>query len=193
MMGFLKEMISRFLKSLQQYFIGLTRAGSHQTWMTFFVVGTGIFLFYLIYLATLIAPDLELVQEQFQKLSTTYERGDLRDFLRRKDVLRNEVARTLKVNRSQHAQMIATNISVYLFPELLPDRDFEKHEALSAWLPLQKKIESNPGTQESRIAFEEMKATFWNYESPDRSSPRLSETARQVLEIYDRLSSKKQE
>ncbi|MCB0418659.1 MAG: hypothetical protein KDD39_13500, partial [Bdellovibrionales bacterium] len=112
-------------------------------------------------------------------------------FAERKNDLRRDISRTLRANKSLEARMIATNISVYLFPDLLPSENFERTVAEDQWLPLQRAIEKAPGTYESRLKFEEMKANIWNYESPDKRAPKLTETAETVLHIYDLMSTQR--
>ncbi len=121
----------------------------------------------------------------------------LHDILRKEGVSRflaekEELKKTVKMELGESAPGAkfaeAQSIAVYLFPDLLPDEDFEKPVALELWHPLQKAIEAEPGTAKSRTLFNEMRANIWNYESPDRSTPRLSDQARQVIRIYENLS-----
>ncbi|MEZ4751772.1 MAG: hypothetical protein R3B54_14425 [Bdellovibrionota bacterium] len=168
------------------------KPGSHHQWATVAIVGVIGFLGYLIYLATLVAPDIQIVQERFHNLAKSYENGGSAHFADRKEALRRDVSRTLRANKSLEARMIATNISVYLFPDLLPSENFERDVAEEQWIPMQREIEKSPGTYESRLKFEEMKANIWNYESPDKRAPKLTETAETVLHIYDLMSTQRQ-
>lgn len=177
--------------TLRREFNSFFRPGSHHQWASLAIFVAVVFLGYLIYLATLVAPDIQIVQERFHNLAMSYEKGGAHHFVGRKEALRRDISRTLRANQSLEARMIATNISVYLFPDLLPSEDFERAVAEEQWVPLQKQIESAPGTYESRLQFEEMKANIWNYENPDKQSPKLSETAETVLHLYDLMSTRK--
>lgn len=106
-----------------------------------------------------------------------------------KGILRSMVSRALNEKKAEAEENLAQNIAVYLFPELLSDEDFEKMVALDQWKPMQEAIEKSPKSPESRIWFEEMRANIWNYESPDRENPRISDYAKEVLRLYDELSS----
>ena len=124
----------------------------------------------------------------FISLRPTLTQEGIFKFQNDKGALRKIVNKALKEGASEAEQNTAQNIAVYLFPELLPDSDFEKGVATEDWKPLEEAIEKNPKSPESRLWFEEMRANIWNYESPDRETPRVSDYAKEVLRLYDELS-----
>lgn len=130
----------------------------------------------------------ESVTATFTSLDTVYKTQGMEKFLERKELLKKAVTETLN-NSTDPAQLdLATNISVFLFPELLPDDNFEKLPAEEMWGFALKKIEQSPHTAESRVLFEALRADIWNYELVDREDPKLSLPATQVIRIYDIIS-----
>lgn len=125
------------------------------------------------------------------RLDQVYVREGLHGFLTEKELLKRQVIYTLRYADSPEGAHAATNVALYLFPETLPGDDFEREEAEALWVPLQKKIESDPLHPQSRTYFEQMRAQIWNYENPSRQAPQLSKYAKQVIHIYDVMSSTK--
>lgn len=126
--------------------------------------------------------------KSFSGLHRAYEKKGLAHYLREKENLRHEVASILQKNSKSLEAIEASNIAVFLFPDLLPDSNFEKMDALELWYPHQMAIERAPHTLDSRQKFEDLRANIYNYENPDRDEPQLSDQARQVIRIYDTLS-----
>lgn len=118
-------------------------------------------------------------------LHESFERQGISGFRRQKEILKANVSWGIEKNDPK-----AEPIAVYLFPELLPDEHFEKQAALDGWTPLERDIESRPGTEEARQSFEELRAQIWIYENPDSKSPALTDTASEVVKLYDRISQK---
>lgn len=177
-------------KNIEKEIRSFLKPGSHHQWATMVIIVSVGFFAYLIFLSSLIAPDIQIVQDRFNSLASIYELGGIKQFQIKKSKLRRDVSRTLRANKAKRAQLIATNISLYLFPDLLPDENFEKQVALEQWLPLQQVIEKHPGAHQSRLKFEEMKSNIWNYENPDKAAPKISNTASTILHIYDVMSTR---
>lgn len=184
----MKRWIKETVAQLKHNILGVFVAGSHQRWLGVSLSLATVILGYLIYLATLVAPEIAIVEERFANLPTSLATGGLPFFHERKSKLRRDVKRTLQSNKSQRAQLVANSISLYLFPDLLSDKNFEKNVAVDHWGPLQEAIEGQPGSYRSRLWFEEMKTQIWNFENPDKENPELSTTAGTVLKIYDLMS-----
>lgn len=134
-----------------------------------------------------VGPSMTL-HNSFVALRSALTDDGLLKFQRDKGMLRDNVNKALKNSGNDVDNAIANNIAVFMFPELLSDEDFEKSVALDQWKPMQDAIERNPKSPESRVWFDEMRANIWNYESPDRENPKISEYAKEVLRIYDELS-----
>jgi len=157
--------------------------------MTVFMGNVIAIISLLIYSALNRQTTFESTLNHFTTLHEVFKKDGIDEFLSAKKGLKRGIARALRKKTTSHAYISAQNVAVFLFPELLSNDNFEKDVALTAWTPIQKKIENAPETHASRLAFEEMRAYIWNYESPDRSSPTISPHARQVIRIYDALSS----
>lgn len=129
---------------------------------------------------------------KFSTLTDSLQKNGVESYLRDKETLKEMILDKLKSgdDDEDESAVQATQIAVYLFPEILPDEDFEKQAGMELWAPLQRVIESNPRTRESRQAFEEMRANIWNYENPSRDVPQLSPVAMQVIRIYDVMSTR---
>lgn len=117
------------------------------------------------------------------ELDQAFRKAGIEEFRKEKSRLKSQVSVAMAKDASR-----AEPIAVYLFPELLPNEHFEKSVALEGWIPLQAQIEASPGTAESRASFEEMRAQIWIYENPDSKAPTLSQTAEEVVRLYDDLS-----
>lgn len=120
-----------------------------------------------------------------QPLEGSFRSEGIAGFLRKKELLKEEVTTAIAKGDPR-----AEPFAVYLFPELLPPSNFEKAVAEEQWVPLQARIEANPGTEESRQNFEEMRAQIWIYENPDQKHPVLSDTADEIVRLYATLSGK---
>jgi hypothetical protein len=123
------------------------------------------------------------------RLEETFRRDGLKRYLDRKEALRAEVERVLARTSPQDPERrAAAQIAVYLFPNLLPETDFERSPSEEIFLPFEHAIENAPGTEQSQRWFEELRANVWNYESPSRTRPALSSAAQQTLRLYRALS-----
>src|SRR5688572_942598 len=130
-----------------------------------FVIVVAVIGALLIYLADLkedeFIPDLRT----FGELHAIYRNEGLQRFLAEKAKLRTHTSRAMS-SGGQLAQAEAMSIALYLFPDILPSDDLERDIALEEWAPLTAAIERSPGTPESRLWFETLRANIWNYESP---------------------------
>lgn len=124
----------------------------------------------------------------FNSLESLYKSHGMEKFLERKAQLRKAVTATLNQGGKPAEVDLATNIAVYLFPDVLPDGNFEKGPAEQMWGESIRQIEASPHTAESRVLFEALRADIWNYELVDREDPKLSGPAVQVIQIYDAIS-----
>jgi hypothetical protein len=124
----------------------------------------------------------------FTELPGIYQREGMLTFLEAKARLRLKVADALQ-DQDDQVSALADNIAVYLFPDLLPEADFERGPATELWLPIERAIESAPHSPQSRARYQRLEAEIWNYEAADRKIPDLSPVATGVLRIYDALSS----
>lgn len=129
------------------------------------------------------------VTRNFYSLYQIYRHQGFKRYLEVKDDLKAQVKKTFEKDLSDEEEIFATNVALYLFPEILPEDNLEKEVALEQWAPLQAAIEQKPKSPESRIWFEEMRASIWNYESPNFNAARISEFANEVLRIYNEISS----
>jgi hypothetical protein len=129
------------------------------------------------------------VTVKFFDLYRIYQTQGLAAFIDTKKELAAQIQPLLN-SKSMGEELNSTyTIAVYLFPELLPDWNFEKQEALELWAPLQLEIEKKSRSPEARKSFEEMRALFWNYEPASRSHPKLSAYTNEIIRIYDLISS----
>ena len=150
--------------------------------------GSLILLTWLVYLAynrteSFTSPDAQAIIF----LEESFQHGGIREFLKQKENLKVSVRHDLKA-KAKSKQMAALNTAVYLFPELLTEGDLEADVGADLWLPMQKKIEEKPKSIESQKYYERMEAQIWNYESPSKENPQLTEQASQVLRIYKSIS-----
>jgi hypothetical protein len=124
--------------------------------------------------------------ELFLSLHSAFETGGISAFERQKALLKTQLSEQFKdPDRTPSSSL---NIATYLFPDLLPEDNFERAMARELWEPLENAIEASPQSAESRQKFEELRATLWNYENPSHTSPELSSVAREIIRIYDVLS-----
>lgn len=142
----------------------------------------------LVYFSTHNEISLKLKPENYFTLYEAFKAEGFQGFLERKKVLKAQVNETLKQPASEEEEETASNIALYLFPEVLPDSNFEKSVAMEEWAPLQAAIEKAPRTSEARLWFEEMRANIWNYENPKLQNSTISPYAKEALKIYNELS-----
>lgn len=129
------------------------------------------------------------VTDSYQTLLSSLNRGGYSQFINDKNDLRKQIEKVLSNPENEEQENTASNIALYLFPDLLPDSNFEKNTALGLWAPLQAEIEKRPKTPEARMIYEEMKSHIWNYENPKITIAGLSREASDTLQIYHLLSS----
>jgi len=142
----------------------------------------------LFLISTRRVPEMKQSIAKFNSLHEVYRQEGMKKFLEAKKSLKEDISQVLSSSADKDAHNQATNIAVYLFPDILAGDDFEKSAALEDWAPLESKIERAPRTAQSRADFEELRANIWNYESPERAQPNLSVTAKEVIRIYEQLS-----
>jgi len=130
---------------------------------------------------------IPISSKNLEQLSQDFKKQGMRSFLQSKKTLRKRVSYQLRNSENQAEQLAATNIAVYLFPDLLPEDSFEKQFAEESFTPLQSGIEKQPGTPEAQKLFEQLRSRVWNYENPQNNSEGLSEYADQMLKIYSSL------
>lgn len=159
---------------------------------TRWLVGTGalaaLVMGALVYWSATLPPDPEELEQDLASLSRVYQEGGLAEFARRKLELKRSVDRAIRHSSSARARVLAMSVAAYLFPDVLPEGNFERPLGLSEWAPLAAEIERDPGTLHSRLTFERLRAMIWNYENPNRAAPDLSGPAKEVIAIYDALS-----
>jgi hypothetical protein len=129
-----------------------------------------------------------LSSEALGQLEMEFKNYGIEHFRKSKATLKNQVSRTLRNESDPSSQMAAMNIAVYFFPELLHHTHLEKQFAIEHFVPLQDKIEAQPGTLEAQKYFQALKTTVWNYENPMQTDHGLSESAEKMLDIYGAIS-----
>lgn len=127
--------------------------------------------------------------ECYQALLQSVAAGGYSKYNKDKLELKKHISSVLAHPANEEEENNASNIALYLFPELLPDSNFEKSQALELWASLETEIEKHPRTPEARMVFEEMKSNIWNYENPKLNNVGLSTHAQETLKIYHELSS----
>lgn len=115
--------------------------------------------------------------------------GGIAKYRENKSALRQHISLILANPSSDNEESEASNIALYLFPDLLPESNFEKTQAFELWAKLQEEIEKNPRTPKARMFFEEMKSNIWNYENPRMTNAGLSEDAQETIKLFHELSS----
>jgi hypothetical protein len=133
--------------------------------------------------------EIDTAFRTFNGLRALSHHEDIKKYLAGKESLRTQLKKSMGTNLSEDEEQFAKNMALYLFPDILPDDEFEKMVALEQWAPLEEAIERKPHTPESRLLFEEMRANIWNFENPGLDSGRISVFAKEVLKIYSDLSS----
>jgi hypothetical protein len=161
---------------------------NHQAVVWGFLVVVSIFSAVLTFYSSRKTIQIDTNFRSFFSLHQVFRQEGLQRFLEEKKILKDRVSKTLLDASSEEEEGIAANVAVYLFPEALPDSNFEKQVALEQWAPFQAAIEGSPHSVESRLWFEEMRANIWNYENASAQLPKLSQFAREVLRIYNELS-----
>jgi len=112
----------------------------------------------------------------------------MQGYLAEKEALKAQVQRKLKSPASEEEAQAASNVALYLFPDALPDSNFEKGVALEDWAPLQAEIEKAPGSAQARLKYEEMRANIWNYENPKQDHATISPYAEETLKLFSGLT-----
>lgn len=158
-----------------------------QRFLAGFLVVVAVIGTVLIYLADRKEDEFTPELRTFGELHAIYRSEGMQRFLAEKARLRVHTSRALSAS-DQAVQADALGIALYLFPDMLPSDDLERDLALEEWAPLTAAIERSPGTPESRLWFETLRANIWNYESPSRTTPHVSAHARQAIRIYQALS-----
>ncbi|MBM4318273.1 MAG: hypothetical protein FJ116_12460 [Deltaproteobacteria bacterium] len=103
--------------------------------------------------------------------------------------LKNQIIAILNSPKNEDEETKASNIALYLFPEILPNENFEKQAALELWAPLEAEIEQKPRSAKARMLFEELTSNIWNYENPKITNAGLSIYAAETLKLYHAISS----
>lgn len=152
-----------------------------------------IFLFMLPVMATyFLKEDLDttipISEGVLSDLETNFRQQGIEYYFKEKSRLKKRVSRALSNNSSPSQTLAATNIAIYLFPDLLEDTHIEKHFAVEHFLPLQEQIEAQPGTVEARKYFETLRRTVWNYENPRSDELGLSLEAEKMLKLFSALT-----
>jgi len=123
-----------------------------------------------------------------QTLEQAFLRDGIEGYTRAKQKLKRSVAESLNSSPSSTEGREAYGLAVYLFPELLEKTNFERTVAETNFIPLEKKIESNPLSAESQRHYQDLYSEIWNYENPSRLSPEIAPAAQQVLNVYETLT-----
>jgi len=118
-------------------------------------------------------------------LSEVFKKQGIKNYFKSKNSLKEQISKELKNTDNKEA---ATNIALYLFPDLLPRDHFEKEFAEENFVPLQMEIEKRPATVQAEALYEKLQARVWNYENPQNTPQGLSETAEKMLKIYQALA-----
>jgi hypothetical protein len=158
-----------------------------QRFLAGFLLAVAVIGAVLIYLADRKEDEFTPDLRAFGELHSIYRSEGMQRFLTEKARLRTHTSRALSAD-NQTVQADAIGIALYLFPDMLPSDDLERDIAMEEWAPLTTAIERSPGTPESRLWFETLRANIWNYESPSRTTPYVSAHARQAIRIYQTLS-----
>ena len=129
------------------------------------------------------------INDSYQMPMRSLNSGGHVKFQQDKQILKTHISSILKSPKNEDEENHALNIALYLFPEILPDTNFEKEQAIELWASFESAIEKRPRTPEARMLFEEMKSNIWNYENPRVSNVGLSFHAQETLKLYHELSS----
>jgi hypothetical protein len=157
-----------------------------------------IFLFLIFSLSTLIylafstanSPfNHNSVEQNYSSLRLSVQQGGMAQFHKDKKELKNQIISILNSPKNEDEEAKASSIALYLFPDILPDENFEKQAALEMWAPLEAEIEKKPRSAEARMFFEELTSNIWNYENPKVSNAGLSIYAAETLKLYHAISS----
>lgn len=132
--------------------------------------------------------DVPVENDSISSLESVFRKNGLESFKTAKKSLRQRVSVQIKDAKNEKNRLAAMNVAIYLFPDLLPESRLDKQEAEDLFVPLQRAIEEMPGTPEAQARFEELRSNVWNFESPNSSTPVLSEQANQMLKIYGAMS-----
>lgn len=121
-------------------------------------------------------------------LLPAFQKDGIEGYLVAKARLREQVRAGLQTSETSPQREEAEKIAVYLFPELLPEADFEKVEAIEAFNPEIETIETRPRTEHAEEAYARLRAEIWNFENASREEPELSEVGTQVLQLFAALA-----
>lgn len=166
-----------------------TLSSPHKTIALFiFLSGVALSMLFFFTNSSFTKNDSDSDSISYSTLLTSLSTGGFSKFYLDKKILRAKIATMLSAPQNETEENYATNIALYLFPDLLPDSNFEKIVAVEQWAPLESAIEKKPRSQEARLLFDEMKSNIWNYENPKMDRSGLSLYATETLKIYHELS-----
>lgn len=127
-------------------------------------------------------------QMNFLKLKETLiEKGPL-EFFRQKGQLKIQLQKILENVPEEKAESI-NSIVLYLYPELMSDNDLEKTVAISLFKNVQTDIETEVSRVQKYKRMNDLRANIWNYENPSREEPKITQTAQNVIDLYEVLAS----
>ena len=158
--------------------------------LVLFLCVTTLLLSVLVYLASIHRTPFETSLVTFSSLRTVFREQGIGEFLEEKARLKKSLSSSLREPQDSEQKLNAEHLAVFMFPDLLPSEHFERDFSISEWAPLQMSIERLPGSEESQEHFEALRASIWNYESPDKRVPRISKTASDVIRLYEAISGK---
>ncbi|NBX69182.1 MAG: hypothetical protein EBR01_09505 [Proteobacteria bacterium] len=156
--------------------------------ISIFLILTLSFLFYIYRFKPKAIFNDTALTDSYQMLMRSISSGGHVKFQENKQALKSRIASVLKNPKNEDEENHAVNIALYLFPEILPDTNFEKELAIELWGTFENAIEKRPRTSEARMKFEEMKSNIWNYENPRLTNVGLSFHAEETLKLYHELS-----
>lgn len=154
-----------------------------------FLTFSFLFLFYLAFTDFKSPFKDSSLEENYSSLRLSITQGGLAQFQKDKMQLKNQIIAILNSPKNEDEETKASNIALYLFPEILPNENFEKQAALELWAPLEAEIEQKPRSAKARMLFEELTSNIWNYENPKITNAGLSIYAAETLKLYHAISS----
>jgi hypothetical protein len=127
-------------------------------------------------------------QMQFLKLKETLvEKGPL-EFFKQKGLLKIQLQNILENIPEEKSEGIYSMV-LYLYPELLSDNDLEKTAAITLFKDVQTDIETEVSRMKKYKRMNDLRANIWNYENPSRENAKITQTAQNVLDLYEVLAS----
>ena len=105
-----------------------------------FLSGLGLTMLFFFTNSSLNKIDSDSISQS--TLLTSLSTGGYSQFHSDKKLLRSKIATILSSPQNEKEETYATNIALYLFPDLLPDSNFEKIVAVEQWAPLESAIEN---------------------------------------------------